>query len=242
MLDTLLALRALLKDEPVILASAEDTAYFRNRATKQSAPPPVPIPKAIPKLEKKEEPPPLPPAPLEEAPKEIPPKTPAPPPPRSTTLFHSILAKVAPNLAIIDKIPDDKTAKQIASRWKTLNQSAPISILTSGELPEHRALLEEIGIALDVYFGPAKLIEADSIEKEKQWKTFLSSEGLKLIVICDSTLWQLSTLRQFYTETPAAGTRELSGVPIFLLPDLSLYLKDPALKRSLWKALCSKCS
>jgi hypothetical protein len=41
----------------------------------------------------------------------------------------------------------------------------------------------------------------------------------------------------FYKETPAQGTRTLGNIPLFLLPDLSLYLKDPLLKRSLWKAL-----
>lgn len=156
--------------------------------------------------------------------------------------FRSILQKIAPELAILDSIPDDAAAKQIATRWKTKNQSAPISILSSGELPEHKALLAEIAAALDVYFGPARFIEADAIEKEKQWKMFLSVGSLKMIVVCDSTLWQLHDLRQFYKETPATGVRMLGDVPIFLLPDLSLYLKDPLLKRSLWKALCSKLS
>ena len=233
-------LKERVKEGPIILASNEDAAYFRARALKQSAPP-APSPIAIPKIEKKEIPAPPPEVVLEK--KELMPEPEPPrPSPRSSTLFHSILAKVAPNLAIIDSIPNDSTAKQIGSRWKTKNQSAPISIIASGELPEHRAFLEEIAIALDVYFGPAKLIEADSIEKEKQWKTFLSVGELKLIVICDSTLWQLSSLRQFYKETPTTSSRELGTVPTFLLPDLSLYFKDPPLKRSLWKALCSKLS
>ena len=181
-------------------------------------------------------------APAPEPKSEAPIPKPRDPSARPYSQFRSILEKIAPELAILDSIPDDATAKQIASRWKTKNQSAPISILSSGELPQHKALLSEIATALDVYFGPARLIEADPIEKEKQWKTFLSVGSLKMIVICDSTLWQLHQLRQFYKETPATGVRMLGDVPIFLLPDLSLYLKDPLLKRSLWKALCSKLS
>jgi hypothetical protein len=65
---------------------------------------------------------------------------------------------------------------------------------------------------------------------------------LKWVIVCDYSLWQLRGLMQFYKETPAQGTRMLGNVPIFLLPDLSLYLKDPLLKRSLWKALCQKFS
>lgn len=181
-------------------------------------------------------------APPPESKSEAPSPKPREPAARPYSQFRSILEKIAPELAILDSIPDDTTAKQIASRWKTKNQSAPISILSSGELPQHKALLSEIATALDVYFGPARFIEADPIEKEKQWKTFLSVGSLKMIVICDSTLWQLHQLRQFYKETPTTGVRMLGDVPIFLLPDLSLYLKDPLLKRSLWKALCSKLS
>lgn len=163
-------------------------------------------------------------------------------PARPPSQLRSIIEKIAPDLAILDRLPDDTSAKQIANRWKTKNQSAPISILSNGELPQHQILLAEIATALDVYFGPAKLIVADSIEKEKQWKTFLSVGELKLIIVCDSTLWQLHNLRQFYIETPTTGVRMLGTVPLFLLPDLSLYLKDPLLKRSLWKALCAKLS
>jgi hypothetical protein len=169
----------------------------------------------------------------------------APPPMRDSggiKQFRVILEKIAPTVKIFDAIPSDALAKQLSNRWKTKNQSAPISILSSGELPQHKALLKEIATALDVYFGPARIIDADPIEKEKQWKLFLSSEGLKRIVICDSTLWQLVALRQFYKETPGSEIRMLENIPVFLLPDLSLYLKDPQLKRFLWKALCSKCS
>ncbi len=262
----------LLKEEPFILASPEDAAYFRLRHTHMKAalhpkndaflgtpalplapivnsPPPSKTSAQI-KTEK----------PVQEVAK---PKMEEPLPgspethrfwgeeplqkqreggKREGSHFSAILEKIAPELPLLDAIPDDKTAKQIANRWKTKNQSAPISILSSGELPQHKALLEEIAVALDVYFGEARLIVGDPIEKEKEWKTFLSVGSLKLIVICDSTLWQLHNLRQFYKETPATGVRTLGDVPVFLLPDLSLYLKDPLLKRSLWKALCSRLS
>ncbi|MBU6383881.1 MAG: hypothetical protein KGQ49_01080 [Verrucomicrobia bacterium] len=169
----------------------------------------------------------------------------APKRPKPTAQFagvRNILSVVAPELAILDEIPNDALAKKLSERWKTKNQTAPISILTFQEPEEQKRLLEEIARALDVYFGPAKLVSAEKIEKEKQWDAFLSVEGLKLVVVCDYTLWQLNHLMQFYKETPAQGIRMLSQVPLFLLPDLSLYLKDASLKRSLWKALCQKCS
>ena len=118
----------------------------------------------------------------------------------------------------------------------------PISILSFGEPPEHKALLEQIGKAIDVYFGPAHLIDAEAIEKENQWEAFLSVADLKLILCCDYSLWQMGHLMKHFKEIPAAATRHLGKTPLFLLPDLSLYLKDPLLKRSLWKALCQTIS
>jgi hypothetical protein len=145
-------------------------------------------------------------------------------------------------MPLLQEIPSDAIAKKIANRWKTKNQIAPITVICYQENPEHRQLLEQIVKALDVYFGPAKLLIADAVEREKEWKTFLSAVDLKLVIACDYTLWQLQNLCPFYKEIPAQKYRQLGEKPLFLLPDLSLYLKDPLLKRSLWKALCQMIS
>jgi hypothetical protein len=97
--------------------------------------------------------------------------------------------------------------------------------------------LKEISKTLAVYFGSCKLVEAFKIEQENQWAHFLASEQLKWIIVCDHTLWQLTHLMQFYKEISAQQIKTLGKIPLFLLPDLSLYLKDPLLKKSLWKAL-----
>ncbi|MBX7067340.1 MAG: hypothetical protein K1X28_08925 [Parachlamydiales bacterium] len=231
---------------PYVLASSEDADYFRKNFKKPEPPKP----------EARPEPVKLPPPPIKiEAPKPEParpePARPEPVPikpaplPKPTVDFvqvRNVLSVVAPELAILDDIPSDEIAKKLSERWKTKNQSAPISILTFQEPEEQKTLLTEIAKAIDIYFGPAKIVNAEKIEKDKQWGAFLSVEGLKMVIVCDYTLWQLSSLMQHYKETPAQGIRMLGNVPLFLLPDLSLYLKDALLKRSLWKALCQKCS
>jgi hypothetical protein len=255
-------LKALLnhiEDEgPVIFASESDADYFRKTYRKLEAvkpvileaPKPAPNPVVV-----------LPPAPPKSAHNPVvalPPAPPKPPPEPivnkglvkpsipaplvNFTSVRNVLSIVAPELAIINEIPSDDLAKKLSERWKTKNQTAPLSILVYQESAEQRALLESIAKALDVYFGPAKLVNAEGIEKAKQWEMFLSVKELKMIIACDYTLWQLSSLMQFYKETPAQGSRLLGNVPLFLLPDLSLYLKDAKLKRSLWKAICQKCS
>ena len=234
----------LLREESCILASREDADYFRS-LTKRGTPMPKPAPPPV----RIAAPPPQPPPPKIAEP----PPAPAPPTPEpaswreptqlpaeplNSAHLRSLLQKIAPHLAIIDDIPNDTLAKKIATRWKTKNQIAPISVLCLGESDKQKKLLEEITKAIDVYFGPARLIPAEPIEKEKQWEAFLSSTDLKLVIACDYTIWQLSDLMRHYKEIPAQQTRTLGNIPLFLLPDLSLYLKDPLLKRSLWKALC----
>ncbi len=81
--------------------------------------------------------------------------------------LRNLLSTVAPELAILSDIPSDTIAKKLSMRWKTKNQTAPISILCGQEPPEQRALLEQIARALDVYFSGARLIQVETIEKRK---------------------------------------------------------------------------
>lgn len=259
--DTLL----LLEEETSIYASAEDLVFFRTLAKQKKEP--LPQPPSPPVLK---EPKPLPAAPPSPSPTPLEPSTavahnPAPKAPEAPPVSqenniswrtevpipHELLnfqglknffQKAFPNIAILDQIPSDEMAKKLANRWKTKNKIAPISILFLTEPPSQKALLKEIAKAIDVYFGPAKLVDAASIEKEKQWETFLSSQDLKHVIVCDYTLWQLPDLMKYYKETPQQQKRMLKDTPLFLLPDLSLYSKDPMLKRSLWKSLCLKLS
>lgn len=237
------SLVALIREEGSSLwSSKEDADYFRSSFKKGTAkqrepeqPPSIAICPSVlatpfpiePKIE-------VPQKKIEEEPVFIKPTLPS-------SMMRNIFSMTLPKVAVLDDIPNDEIARKLSTRWKTKNQTAPISILVYQEPPEQRALLEQIARAVDTYFGPAKTVQAEEIEKEKQWQAFLSVEGLKMVIVCDYTLWQLSALMSFYKETPNQGTRVLGAIPLFLLPDLSLYLKDALLKRSLWKALCQKC-
>jgi len=234
-----------------ILSDADTCSYYRQKSKKN-----VPVKKIeAPVIPKKAIPPPPIPtpvaitAPVVATPLPLPlPKIELPPEPapkrteKSAAPLAKMFAKIAPELAVFGEIPSDAIAKKIRDRWKTKNQSTPITVIYFQENPEQKQLLEQIARALDVYFGPAKLLFVETIEREKEWKAFLSVDDLKLVIACDYTLWQLPNLMQFYKETPAQKTRQLGEKQLFMLPDLSLYLKDPLLKRSLWKALCQTLS
>jgi len=256
---------SLLKEESVIFASQDDADYFRSlfKGKKKSLTKEPPISQMfykkkqespvepfalkaakinLPTLKKKDEEEPFS---LKIEPK--PPSTPVAFTPNKISRFnsasmHSLFAKIAPEIPLFKEIPSDAFAKRNANRWKTRNQTAPISVLFLSEPEKQRAFLKELSIALDVYFDPSHLIQAEQIEKENQWEAFLSADKLKMVFAVDSTLWQLSRLMQHYKENPTTGMRSLKKIPLFLLPDLSLYLKDPLLKRSLWKAICQKLS
>lgn len=249
-LELIRAIREIAPSEEPLFASAEDCSYFRSLY--RSLPPTPQETKSLPLNSAPVKTPEAGPVPIKPEPRPIdPPKPPAPlisPPEKSTVpRVHDrfedlklLFSKIAPQIRISDEIPSDSAAKQVSESWKTRNQAAPISLLVYQEPPKHRLLLENLAKALNAVFGSASLIHCEKIEKEKQWETFLSVSGLKTVIICDAALWQLPNLLQFYREVPTQSERFLHHIPVFLLPDLSLYLKDPLLKRSLWKALCQK--
>lgn len=226
-----------------VFASEEDAAFFQK----------APSPQKSAATPKKPSPPPIAPIKTPPPPKTTPlsiPKPPKPllqpspqkkaPPPSDFSLLREILVAHVPEMKILDSIPDDSIAHKISQRWKAKTLSAPISILSYQEPSEQKEFLQNIAKAISVSFFETQLIQVEEIETQNLWESFFSSSELKLIIVCDYTLWQLKGLLSFYKETPGKNERFLGDVPLFLLPDLSLYLKAPHLKRHLWKALCQK--
>jgi hypothetical protein len=232
----------LLESPATILASSDDCDYFRSiyrnlKDVKQPPPSPPPVlPTAPPPPVAKE-----PPQPVVRAAPEPKPVVIEPPPKMQELKFddiRKILSAAFPNLALFSDIPSDAAARKKADGWKTKNQSAPVSIISFHETGAQHDFLVNLTQAIDVALQPARLISAETIEKENQWEAFLSVSELKFIIIGDYALWQLPNLLQYYREMPNRSERKLKDTPVMLLPDLTLYLKDPLLKRSLWKALC----
>ena len=151
-----------------------------------------------------------------------------------------LLSKIAPQYRITPTVLDDSLGKRKANEWKYKTQAAPITIFIFRQRPEERKLLENIARATETYFAPTRLISAEEIEKQQRWDAFFSSDELKWIITCDDRICQLKSLMTLYKELPSSSEAFLNDVPLFILPDLSLYLKNPILKRSLWKAICTR--
>jgi len=150
------------------------------------------------------------------------------------------IQKIAPSLDIHEGIPSDIKAKRIAFSYKYKNQASDITIFTLKEDPLTKKFLQNIAKAIDIYFFPTSLIDIGPIDKQNLWEGFLSAPQLKLIISSDYAIWEQKNLMTYFKEYPSRSQTFLGKVPLLLLPDLSLYLKDPLLKSSLWKALCQK--
>lgn len=185
---------------------------------------------------------------------------PKPPPPRASSIksqsikienkaqlqsnylqkMEPIFAQILPEIPLSRSQPDDHLAKKVAQRWKYEKQAAEISILTTTQSKKEKAFLSNLAIALSRQWAPARVIDSTQLEKADEWEAFLSAAQLQIILANDHELWRMKKLMQYYKENPSTRKAYLGKTPLFMLPDLSLYFKDPQLKRSLWKALCQR--
>lgn len=154
--------------------------------------------------------------------------------------IKNIITKISPNIQISDEILDDKLAKQKAQKYKLKSIAANLTILAYKENEKHYKFLEKLSLALNNYFYPSKLISAYVIEKENNWDIFFSENEIFLIISSDYTIFELPNLRKHYKENPSNKEKYLDNIPLFLLPDISIYLKEPSLKISLFKTLQQK--
>lgn len=159
-----------------------------------------------------------------------------PPIPReeSNLTVRKILKEIDPDLYLHESVPNDHKAKRIKEAWKEKRDTPRIPILFQGQ--KYRSFVAKIAKAIDILYGSCRIVE---IEPTKKWDLFLESENLKLIIAPDSMIFGTKELLPFYQENPQQKSRKLGKVPLLLLPDLSLYFKDPYLKRALWNVIKS---
>ncbi len=163
----------------------------------------------------------------------------APPVAPIASVVHDLVKRLK-EVHYLETPPSDRLAKKRAERWKAGQLAARFLVIGFDESPSHARFLQSLAAAINIHFQDAKWIDGQPLEKNDLWEELLKSSDLKQIFLSDSSLWQMTRLRRFYKETNPSG-RFLKEVPLFLLPDLSLYFKDPLLKKSLWKAVEHVC-
>lgn len=148
-----------------------------------------------------------------------------------------ILKEKYPGQAIIEEIPNDAEAKRISSSWKQADLITDVVILSFDTNPKHCELLENVAKALVKYHVPAQVCMADKFESQSTWSELLKTKHLRLVIANGSGVHGMAGLMKHYREVAKTGKCYLDQVPLYLLPDLSLYWKEPHLKMELWKAL-----
>jgi hypothetical protein len=148
-----------------------------------------------------------------------------------------MVSKFLPEVALTSHIPDDATAKKMAHLYKEQHLTAKVLVLSFGETGPALNFLQNVTKAIDSLLVPAKLIEMRKIERENSWELTLSSPTLQLILAPPFQAWKSISLSRFYRENPSSKSHFLKDTPLLMMQLTEAYLKNPELKRELWKML-----
>ena len=151
--------------------------------------------------------------------------------------MRTLVREHVPSHVLLDAVPDDSLAKQLLGGWKQQVQAPAVMILTFNDPDKQMDFISNVTKAIRLCLAPAQMMPADKIERDKEWDRWLQSSGLRLILASDYGIYAMPELMKHYKEDSRTAKRYLGKVPLLLLPDISVYLKEPSLKPSLWRAL-----
>jgi hypothetical protein len=139
------------------------------------------------------------------------------------------LQKIVPMMKLLDTIPDDFRAQQIANAWR---KQTEIFILAGPALNEELIFLKNLARSIHDRLTTVKLISGAKLEQEKLWKSFFEKNVCKLLIIAHSAQ-KYTELMSYYQQ----GKNRLASIPIIILQPLEVY-KQPDQKAALWESLC----
>jgi hypothetical protein len=142
-----------------------------------------------------------------------------------------------PHLLLLDQIPDDREARTKSTKVERNKQAAQLLILSFDESSKQHAFLSKVGMALEIYGISNTVINATKFEQANEWVNLLSSSDLRLLIACSYQIQALPNLMKHYREEIKQAKYYFGKIPALLLPDVTMYFKEPMLKLSLWKAI-----
>lgn len=161
------------------------------------------------------------------------------PPPKDYQEIGKLFAPFFPREALASEIPDDTRAQKNKNMWMEKLLPPAVIILSFQKGEEEPKFLKNIARSISLSLGPTKIVSATSAEEENGWKKWLTAKDIRLIIASDYEIYLNTGLMQFYRKE-AGGRHFLHNIPLLLLSDLSLYLKNPELKPLLWRAICNE--
>jgi hypothetical protein len=151
------------------------------------------------------------------------------------TDVKNTLSALFPSIAISEQIPAAKRDLFSASEIGLTQYIA----IAANETPKNQLFLENLVKAISLHIGPAKLLDGEKLEREGAWEQFLKFQNLRLVLTTTATIHRFPGLSKYYREDGKSGRLYLGKVLLHPLVDISHYLKEPSLKKSLWQALQS---
>lgn len=149
------------------------------------------------------------------------------------------IEKLFPEKQLMAHPPADDVARKVGQKWKQEAKAPEVVILSFQEHPDRQVFLQNMKAAINQRLAPCAIYSAHTIESKNAWDKLFAMKDLKLIVTTDYGMYSLPGLMRHYRESPEKSQRYLGGIPLLLLTDISLYLKQPQLKSALWQALCT---
>ncbi|GAB5411316.1 MAG: hypothetical protein ChlgKO_04300 [Chlamydiales bacterium] len=219
-------LLALIADTKSLLT--QDTPQLSKRAPVKLPSPP----------KQKASPPPPPRKPEPEPEPELQLEKPEMEPAKTDSKWGNILEKIAPRVALHKAPPSDEEAKKSLASARVRAGAPEILLISSSHYAKFHPLLSGIARAIDTRLGSCKIVDVAKLDAQEKWEALLASTTLRLIICPDQLLFSHPKMLSHYQEIPQKKMRTLGDKTLLLLPDPSLYMKDPLLKRSLWTVLC----
>lgn len=155
----------------------------------------------------------------------------------SSDSFLSFMQRNFPHNRLHKMPHEDRHAKQVRFGWRVRQQMTSVPIIYDESLAGYRMLLENIAKAISLLFTSSSTLNVQSLPAASPWQMLEQSSDIKLIIAPDTLLSKYPP--ENLTEN-IAGSSKIGPHELLELPDLSLYQKDPLLKRSLWDLLCQK--
>ena len=138
-----------------------------------------------------------------------------------------------PSFALLSTPPDDSESKKI-----TEIKPAATQVVILNYDKQTPPFLKNLAFAIEQELATCQILSAPRLESEKGWDNLLRQTGLKLILTTDYGLFSMPGGMQTFREIPKQAKSFLGNIPLLLLTDLSLYLNEPKLKPTLWRAIC----
>jgi protein required for attachment to host cells len=145
--------------------------------------------------------------------------------------IKKVLEAKFPSLVLLPNPPDDGEARKVNE--KVLGEV--VILCFDRQTPP---FLKNLAFAIQQEIASCSIVSAARLESEKGWENLLRQKHLKLILSSDYGLSGFPGGMQYFREVPKQAKSFLGNIPLLLLTDLSLYLKEPKLKPTLWRAIC----